>query len=54
MEVLQRAAARKANLIIAHEPTFYNHLDETAWLGDDPSSAACRGRPKRRASRGWA
>ena len=36
MEVLQRAAARKANLIIAHEPTFYNHMDETAWLGDDP------------------
>ncbi len=36
MDVLERAAARKANLIIAHEPTFYNHLDETAWLGDDP------------------
>jgi len=36
MDVLQRAAARKANLIIAHEPTFYNHQDETAWLGDDP------------------
>jgi putative NIF3 family GTP cyclohydrolase 1 type 2 len=36
MDVLERAAARKANLVIAHEPTFYNHLDETAWLGDDP------------------
>ena len=36
MDVLERAAAGKTNLIIAHEPTFYNHLDETAWLGDDP------------------
>jgi putative NIF3 family GTP cyclohydrolase 1 type 2 len=36
MDVLQRAVARGANLIIAHEPTFYDHLDETAWLGDDP------------------
>ena len=26
-EVLQRAAASGANLIITHEPTFYNHLD---------------------------
>jgi putative NIF3 family GTP cyclohydrolase 1 type 2 len=35
MEVLQRAVARGANLIVAHEPTFYDHLDETAWLGSD-------------------
>ncbi len=21
---------------VAHEPTFYNHADEIAWLGDDP------------------
>src|SRR3984893_2945750 len=27
-EVLQRAAASGANLIITHEPTFYNHLDD--------------------------
>jgi len=27
-DVLQRAAASRANLIITHEPTFYNHLDE--------------------------
>jgi len=33
--VLERAAALGANLIITHEPTFYNHLDETAWLEDD-------------------
>ena len=26
--VLQRAAASGANLIITHEPTFYNHLDD--------------------------
>jgi putative NIF3 family GTP cyclohydrolase 1 type 2 len=27
-ELLQRAAASGANLIITHEPTFYNHLDD--------------------------
>jgi putative NIF3 family GTP cyclohydrolase 1 type 2 len=27
-DVLQRAAASGANLIISHEPTFYNHLDD--------------------------
>lgn len=36
MDVLERAAAQNTNLIIAHEPTFYNHEDETTWLGDDP------------------
>ena len=36
MDVLKRAVARGANLIVAHEPTFYDHLDETAWLGSDP------------------
>lgn len=34
-EVITRAAGLGANFIIAHEPTFYNHLDETAWLGND-------------------
>ncbi|HEY6901065.1 MAG TPA: Nif3-like dinuclear metal center hexameric protein [Puia sp.] len=34
--VIGRAIGLGANFIIAHEPTFYNHLDETAWLGDDP------------------
>ena len=28
METLEKAVANKCNLIIAHEPTFYNHLDE--------------------------
>ncbi len=36
MDVLERAVARGANMIVAHEPTFYDHLDETAWLGTDP------------------
>ena len=35
-EVIERAIVLGANFIIAHEPTFYNHADETAWLGDDP------------------
>ena len=34
--VLQEAVASGANLIITHEPTFYNHLDETAFLKNDP------------------
>jgi putative NIF3 family GTP cyclohydrolase 1 type 2 len=34
-EVIEAASRRGANLIISHEPIFYNHLDETAWLGDD-------------------
>ena len=35
-EVITKTARLGANFIIAHEPTFYNHTDETAWLGDDP------------------
>jgi len=35
VEVIQRTAALGANFIIAHEPTFYNHRDETAWLDND-------------------
>ncbi len=34
--VIAKAIALGANFIIAHEPTYYNHLDETAWLGNDP------------------
>lgn len=33
--VIEQAIARKANFIITHEPTFYNHLDKTAWCEDD-------------------
>lgn len=35
IEVIEKAAASGANLIIAHEPTFYNHKDETDWLQQD-------------------
>ena len=34
--VIEKAAAAGANFIIAHEPTFYNHTDETNWLENDP------------------
>lgn len=40
MDVLQRAAASGKNLIIAHEPTFYNHLDKTSDLEGDAVLAA--------------
>ena len=33
--VIRKAIEAKANFIIAHEPTFYNHLDETEWLEDN-------------------
>lgn len=35
VEVIQKAVGAGANFIIAHEPTFYNHTDETNWLQDD-------------------
>lgn len=34
-EVIAKAAKLGANFIIAHEPTFYNHADDTAWLESD-------------------
>lgn len=40
--VVQRTADLGANLIVTHEPTYYNHLDEVAWLEDDPVYAAKR------------
>jgi len=36
MDVLREAARRNENLVITHEPTFYNHLDDTAFFKDDP------------------
>jgi putative NIF3 family GTP cyclohydrolase 1 type 2 len=33
--VIRRAIELGANFIIAHEPTFYNHLDNTDWLKKD-------------------
>lgn len=35
LDVCQRAAASGKNLIIVHEPTFYNHLDETKDLNSE-------------------
>ena len=35
IDVIEKAASLKANFIIAHEPTFYNHRDETEWLNND-------------------
>jgi putative NIF3 family GTP cyclohydrolase 1 type 2 len=34
--VLEQAVAAHKNLIITHEPTFYNHLDDQSPLADDP------------------
>jgi putative NIF3 family GTP cyclohydrolase 1 type 2 len=36
MDVLRKAVAAGANLIVTHEPTFYNHLDQTTLFADDP------------------
>jgi putative NIF3 family GTP cyclohydrolase 1 type 2 len=36
MAVLQEAVRRGDNLIITHEPTFYNHRDETTAFRNDP------------------
>jgi putative NIF3 family GTP cyclohydrolase 1 type 2 len=35
-DVLRRATAAGRNFVITHEPTFYNHLDQTADLENDP------------------
>lgn len=36
MQVLKAAVEKGCNFIITHEPVFYNHLDETSTLKDDP------------------
>jgi putative NIF3 family GTP cyclohydrolase 1 type 2 len=36
MEVLREANRRGLNLVITHEPTFYNHRDNTALFSNDP------------------
>jgi putative NIF3 family GTP cyclohydrolase 1 type 2 len=36
LDVLQRSAKAGLNLIITHEPTFYNHQDETKDLTENP------------------
>lgn len=41
-DLIKQAAAQGANLIVAHEPLFYNHLDKTDWLANDAVYAAKR------------
>ncbi|CAN5591006.1 hypothetical protein BH10ACI4_BH10ACI4_32360 [soil metagenome] len=36
MDVLREAVRRGDNLIITHEPTFYNHRDDPTYFKDDP------------------
>lgn len=36
LEVMRQTAALGANLIVSHEPIFYNHFDETDALATDP------------------
>lgn len=38
-QVLEKAVADGKNLVITHEPTFYNHPDDMTVLGDDPVQA---------------
>ena len=36
VEVIEKAAAQGCNMIVTHEPTYYNHLDERDQLEGDP------------------
>jgi putative NIF3 family GTP cyclohydrolase 1 type 2 len=36
MDVLKQAVAKNCNLIIVHEPLYYNHLDNTEQFSNDP------------------
>lgn len=33
--IIEEAARQKANFIIAHEPSFYNHTDDTNWVANN-------------------
>ena len=35
IDIIRKAISLGANFIIAHEPTFYTHTDDTSWLKDD-------------------
>jgi len=35
VEVIEKTIELGANFIVTHEPTFYNHLDQTDWLEKD-------------------
>ena len=36
MDVLKQAVEKHCNLIVVHEPLYYNHLDETSMFQNDP------------------
>lgn len=36
MDVMKQAVAKNCNLIIVHEPLYYNHTDETKQFQNDP------------------
>ncbi len=36
MDVLRQAVEKNCNLIVVHEPLYYNHLDETKQFANDP------------------
>ena len=40
LDVLQQAVASGKNLVITHEPTFYNHVDDTKRFESDEVDAA--------------
>ncbi len=35
-EVIEKTVQRGFNFIITHEPTFWNHTDDTSWLAQNP------------------
>lgn len=51
--VIERAAALGANLIITHEPTFYNHRDTVDWLAENPVYQAKRAQIERHGLAIW-
>lgn len=42
VEVIEQAAKLNANLIITHEPTFYEHFDNADWMKDNSAVSAKR------------
>src|SRR5215468_6753461 len=40
--VLRKAVELGANLVITHEPTFYEHREQTEWMAGDPILQAKR------------
>jgi putative NIF3 family GTP cyclohydrolase 1 type 2 len=36
MDVLKQTVAKNCNLVVVHEPIYYNHLDDTKLLQNDP------------------